>query len=109
VHIVSILLILTGTFFFFSGTIGFLRFPDFYTRMHATGKCDTLGALFSLAGMVLYNGFSLISLKIFLIALLVFFTSPTATHAILRGAFDAGVEPWTKDGKSVIDAQVRRK
>jgi len=109
VHIVSILLILTGTFFFFSGTIGFLRFPDFYTRMHATGKCDTLGALFSLAGMVLYNGFSLISLKIFLIVLLVFFTSPTATHAILRGAFDAGVEPWTKDGKSVIDAQVRRK
>ena len=108
-HIVSILLILTGTFFFFSGTVGFLRFPDFYTRMHATGKCDTLGALFSLAGMVLYNGFSLISLKIFLIVLLVFFTSPTATHAILRGAFDAGVEPWTKDGKSVIDAQVRRK
>jgi multicomponent Na+:H+ antiporter subunit G len=109
VHIVSILLILAGTFFFFSGTVGFLRFPDFYTRMHATGKCDTLGALFSLIGMALYNGFSFISLKIVLIAVLVFFTSPTATHAILRGAFDAGVEPWTKDGKSVVDAQVRRK
>jgi len=109
VHIVSILLILAGTFFFFSGTIGFLRFPDFYTRMHATGKCDTLGALFSLTGMAFYNGFSLTSLKIVLIAVLVFLTSPTATHAILRGAFDSGVEPWTKDGKPVIDARVRRK
>lgn len=107
--IVSIVLMLAGTFFFFSGTIGFLRFPDFYTRMHATGKCDTLGALFSIAGMVFYNGFSLISLKLLLIAVLVFFTSPTATHAILRGAFDSGVEPWTKDGRSVIDAKVRRK
>jgi multicomponent Na+:H+ antiporter subunit G len=109
VSIVSMLLMLAGTFFFFSGTVGFLRFPDFYTRMHATGKCDTLGVLFSLAGMVLYHGFALTSLKLLLIAVLVFFTSPTATHAILRGAFDSGVEPWSKDGKSVIDAQVRRK
>jgi multicomponent Na+:H+ antiporter subunit G len=59
--------------------------------------------------MVLYHGFALTSLKLLLIAVLVFFTSPTATHAILRGAFDSGVEPWSKDGKSVIDAQVRRK
>jgi multicomponent Na+:H+ antiporter subunit G len=109
VDIVSIVFILAGTFFFFSGTIGFLRFPDFYTRMHATGKCDTLGALFSLTGMALYNGFSLTSVKIILIAVLVFFTSPTATHALLRAAFDSEVKPWTKDGKSVIDAQVRRK
>lgn len=108
-NILSVLFILAGTFFFFSGTIGLLRFPDFYTRMHATGKCDTLGALFSLTGIALYAGFSLTSVKILLIAVLVFFTSPTATHALLRGAFDAGVEPWTKDGKSIIDSQVRRK
>lgn len=108
-HIVSMLFILAGAFFFFSGTIGILRFPDFYTRMQASGKCDTLGALFSLAGMALYNGFSLTSVKILLIAVLVFFTSPTATHALLRGAFDSEVKPWTKDGKPVIDAHVRRK
>ncbi len=105
-YIVSVLLILTGTFFFFSGTIGFLRFPDFYTRMQATGKCDTLGALFSLTGIALYTGLSLTSVKVLLIAALVFFTSPTATHALLRGAFDSAVKPWTKDGKSVVDAQM---
>lgn len=108
-HIVSVFFILAGTFFFFSGTIGFLRFPDFYTRMHATGKCDTLGALFSLTGIALYAGFSLTGLKILLIAVLVFFTNPTATHALLRGAFDSGVRPWTKDGRDLIDAEVRRK
>ena len=108
-YILSVLFILAGTFFFFSGTIGLLRFPDFYTRMHATGKCDTLGALFSLTGIALYTGFSLTSMKILLIAVLVFFTSPTATHALLRGAFDSQVKPWTKDGKSVVDVQVRRK
>lgn len=105
-YISSALLILVGTFFFFSGTIGFLRFPDFYTRLQATGKCDTLGALFSLTGIALYTGLSLTSVKILLIAVLVFFTSPTATHALLRGAFDSAVKPWTKDGKSIVDVQM---
>ncbi len=107
--ILSIGFIIAGTFFFFSGTVGILRFPDFYTRMQASGKCDTLGCLFSLVGMALHNGFSLTSAKILLIAVLVFFTSPTATHALLRGAFDSAVEPWTKDGKSSIDLQQRGK
>jgi len=106
--ILSVILVLAGTFFFFSGTLGFLRFPDCYTRMHATGKCDTLGALFCLAGMAVYTGFSLTSLKILLIAAFVFFTSPTATHAILRGAFSCKVEPWSKEPEWLIDAEVRR-
>ena len=107
--IIAILFILAGTFFFFTGTIGYLRFPDFYSRMHATGKCDTLGALLCLTGLALYTGFSLTSIKLIFIAVFVFLTSPTATHALLRGAFDSEVEPWTKDGKPVIDVQVRRR
>lgn len=109
--IIAILFILAGTFFFFTGTIGFLRFPDFYSRMHATGKCDTLGALLCLTGLALYNlswGNILVSIKLMLIAVFVFLTSPTATHALLRGAFDSEVEPWTKDGRPVIDVEVRR-
>ena len=85
-----------------------MRFPDFYSRMHATGKSDTLGALLSLIGLALYNGFSLVSVKILFIVLFIFLTSPTATHAILRAAFDSEVAPWTKDGKVVREAGEER-
>jgi multicomponent Na+:H+ antiporter subunit G len=105
----SILLILAGAFFFSTSTIGLLRFPDFYSRMHATGKGDTLGTLLSLLGLAFFSGWSLTSLKILFIAVFVFITSPTATHALLRAAFDSKVPPWTKDGKIVRKAEVRRK
>jgi multicomponent Na+:H+ antiporter subunit G len=103
-EIIAILLICAGTFFYLTGTIGLLRFPDFYSRMHATGKSDTLGTLLSLLGLALCTGFSLTSV----IALFVFLTSPTATHALLRAAFDSKIPPWTKDGKSFRDGEVRR-
>ena len=106
--ILAVIFIFLGTFFFFTATMGFLRFPDFYSRMHATGKSDTLGALLSLIGLALYNGFSLVSVKVLFIVLFIFLTSPTATHAILRAAFDSEVAPWTKDGKVVREAGEER-
>ena len=96
-HILSIILIIVGTFFLLTGTIGLLRLPDFYTRMHATAKCDTLGILAILFGLVFYNGFTFGSIKILLIAVFIFMTSPTATHAITRAALRSGVPFWTKD------------
>ncbi len=106
--VLAILFILAGTFFFFTGTVGFLRLPDFYSRMHATGKSDTLGALLSLTGLALLSGFSLTGVKIILIGIFVLLTGPTATHALLRGAFDSKVVPWTKDGKPVRDGEAGR-
>jgi multicomponent Na+:H+ antiporter subunit G len=107
--VLAILLISAGTFFFFTSTVGLLRFPDFYSRMHGTGKGDTLGILLSLVGLAFLSGSSLTSLKILFIAVFVFITSPTATHALLRAAFDSKVPPWTKDGEIVRKAEVRRK
>lgn len=108
--IAAILFISAGTFFFATGVIGFLRFPDFYSRMHATGKGDTLGAVLTLAGLALYNldaGFSLgnilVSIKLMFIVVFWFLASPTATHALLRAAYDSGLMPWTKDGKPVVE------
>jgi len=102
--ILSILLILAGVFFFFTATVGLLRFPDFYCRMQATGKGDTLGALLCLSGIALYNlndGFAisaiLVSIKIMLIAVFIFIANPTATHAITKAGLDAGYEPLTKE------------
>lgn len=109
VQILAILLISVGTFFFTTSTIGLFRFPDFYSRMHATGKGDTLGMLLSLVGLALWTGFSLTGVKILFIAVFVLITSPTATHALLRAAFDGDISPWTKDGKPVQDVEVRRK
>lgn len=76
-----------GVFFLVTGAAGLIRFPDFYTRMHASGKCDTLGVLLVLLGIACHEGASLTSAKILLIAAFIFVASPTATHAIARSAF----------------------
>jgi multicomponent Na+:H+ antiporter subunit G len=100
---------LIGLFVFMIATIGFLRFPDFYTRMHATAKGDTLGTLLFVVGLVLYTlhyGFHWFSIvqcvKLISIAVFWFLASPTATHALLKSAFESDLVPWTKDGKVVL-------
>jgi multicomponent Na+:H+ antiporter subunit G len=97
--VLSILFMLAGFFFFTTATLGLLRFPDFFTRLHATGKGDTLAVLLSLIGLAVYHGFSLTSVKIVFIAVFMFLAQPTATHAISRAAFRCGVQPWTCEPK----------
>lgn len=105
-QLVTIILVLGGLFFFFAASIGLLRFPDFYARMHATGKGDTLGCFLIVLGIALYtlfnNGFNLpnilIVIKIMLISVFIFLANPTATHAITKAGLDSGVVPWTKEG-----------
>jgi len=73
-----------GLFFFFVGTVGLIRLPDVLTRMHATTKCDTLGAGLIVVGVVLYLGFTLASLKALLILAFIWLTNPTAAHIIAK-------------------------
>jgi multicomponent Na+:H+ antiporter subunit G len=100
--IVVIVLTATGLLFFFATTIGLLRLPDFYSRMHAAGKGDTLSSLLMLLALVLYEFHEinlanlLVALKILLIVVFIFMASPTATHAIIDAGFESGVQPWTK-------------
>jgi multicomponent Na+:H+ antiporter subunit G len=91
--LVSWALMLAGGTFVVIGAIGMVRLPDFYTRMHAAGITDTLGAELMLIGMMVQAGFSLITVKLILIALFLFFTSPTATHAVANAAHAAGLKP----------------
>jgi len=86
-------LMLGGVFFVLAGAIGVLRLPDFYTRMHAAGMTDTLGAEMIILGLIVQAGFSQTSLKLALIAFLLFLTSPTATHAVVGAAHHAGLKP----------------
>ena len=85
--------LLAGGFFCIVGGIGVLRMPDFYTRMHATSVTETLGAGLILLGLVLQAGVSLVAAKLLMVGLLIFFTSPTATHALARAALVRGLEP----------------
>lgn len=106
IDILAVILIFVGVFFFFGGAVGILRFPDFYSRLHPAGKLDTAGLLFSMAGMALYTiqdltlASILTAVKIMMIVVFVFLTSPTATHAIIDAGFMAGLRPWTKDEKT---------
>lgn len=88
-----------GGVFCVIGAIGLLRMPDFYTRMHAASVIETLGAGLLIIGMLLQAGLSLIAVKLLFIALLIFFTSPTATHALARAARFRGLEPMAKEQK----------
>jgi multicomponent Na+:H+ antiporter subunit G len=100
--IAVIILTVTGLLFFFATTVGLLRFPDFYSRMHAAGKGDTLSSLLILLALMLYNFHEvnlanlLVAIKILLIVVFIFMASPTATHAITDAGFESGAKPWTK-------------
>jgi multicomponent Na+:H+ antiporter subunit G len=95
--IASWALLLAGSAFCMVGALGLLRMPDFYTRMHAASVLDTLGAGLLLAGMMLQAGATLGSVKLVFLGTLLFFTSPTASHALARAARLRGVEPLLAD------------
>lgn len=93
VDIASGLCLLAGGFFCLVGALGLLRMPDIYTRMHAASVLETLGADLILLGLVLQAGFTLIAVKLLMIGLLIFFASPTASHALARAALLGGISP----------------
>ena len=82
--LISLTFMVGGLFFFFVGTVGLIRLPDVLTRMHATTKCDTLGAGLIVVGVVLHLGFNLASLKALLILAFIWLTNPTAAHIIAK-------------------------
>ena len=102
IALIVIFCVVSGLVFFAGGTLGILRFPDFYSRLHPAGKLDTMGALLVLLGLAVYQLFPitlisvLTALKIMLIVVFIFLASPTATHAIVDAGFRAGLEPWKK-------------
>lgn len=91
--VLSWVLLLAGGFFVFVGGVGALRMPDFYTRMHAASVIETLGAGLMLLGLLLQAGWGLVAVKLLMIGALIFFASPTATHALARAAMVRGLKP----------------
>jgi len=91
--VVTVVSVTAGMFFVLAGTIGVIRLPDFYTRLHAAGMTDTLGAEMILFGLIVQSGVSQMTLKLLLVAFFLFVTSPAATHAVANAAYKNGLKP----------------
>ena len=97
IDILSSLLLLVGAFFYLAGTVGLLRFPDVYTRLHALTKADNLGLGCVALGLALQAESLAVALKILLVWPLVLAASAAVSFAIARRAQEMGIEPWGRD------------
>lgn len=109
----GVLLIVAGLVFFIGAAAGLMRFPDFYTRMHAAGKGDTLCSLLIVLGIAVYSlgaadwghfqwGHLLIPLKLLAICAFIMFSSPVSTHALIDSGYDDGIKPIIGDGGDAL-------
>ena len=95
--IVSWAFLLTGSALGIIGGFGLLRLPDFYSRLHAASITDTLCAGLILAGLIIQEGLTLDSVKLFFVFLFLLYTSPIAAHAVARAAMHGKLKPLVAD------------
>lgn len=101
VDIIIVILLVSGIFFFTMGVIGLIRFPDVYSRMHATTKCDTLGTGLVLLALILAQPLTVASAKIFFIILFIWITNPTTAHIIAKAAYKTDISH--SDETEIVD------
>ena len=89
-----------GVFFTFVAAVGMIRLPDVYSRSHAATKADTLGAGFSILAVAIYFGSVGEILRAALLIVFIYYTNPTAAHAITRAAYSRGIDVWTTDERT---------
>ena len=95
-EILAYLFIVIGSIAIIIGSIGLVRLPDLYARIHAAGVIDTAGVAFMILGMALLAPTWLVVVKLVLIGIFLFFTSPISVHAIAQVAHQQGVKPYEK-------------
>ncbi len=107
IFILSWISILAGSAFLIVGAAGIIRFPDFWSRLHAAAVVDSAGTGLLLFGMMLQAGFTFITVKLIMIGIFLLITGPTATHAVANAAFVSGSRPLgDKTGRPVVPADV---
>lgn len=102
--VLSWALMISGSFFAIIGAVGIVRFPDFWSRLHAASIADSAGVILLLAGMAVHAGFGLIMVKLLIIGVFLFITGPTATHAVANAALVSGLRPSEAEGLTGPDA-----
>jgi multicomponent Na+:H+ antiporter subunit G len=86
-EILVALFLLGGMFFYFVGVVGLIRMPDVFCRMHATTKCDTMGAGLIFTGLIIWQGMTFVSVNILLVLIFIWLTNPTAAHYIAKSEY----------------------
>ena len=104
VQVLSWILILSGGAFTLIGAIGTLRFPDFWSRLHAASVSESAGMILLVLGMCLQAGFTLITVKLLLIGAFIFITGPTSTHAVASAALTSGETPESDENAQKSEA-----
>ncbi|NNF17802.1 MAG: monovalent cation/H(+) antiporter subunit G [Gammaproteobacteria bacterium] len=94
--ILSWVSLLIGAIFLLVGAIGVLRFPDFYSRLHAVSVSDTMGTALILVGLMIQGGLSMVTVKLLLMFYFMIFTGPTAVHALAEAAIEGNVKPFAR-------------
>lgn len=95
IEVVVALLVVLGAGLVLLASLGLLRLPDLYTRMHASTKPATLGVSLSVAALAVHAGDLGIGVRAVLIVLFFFLTAPVAAHRLARAAYQAGVPRWS--------------
>jgi len=92
----SAIFLIIGAVFFLAGTLGLLRFPDVYTRLHALTKADNLGLGLIIIGLAIQSESLAAAGKLVLIWLLILVAGAGVSHLIARGALERGIRLWKK-------------
>jgi multicomponent Na+:H+ antiporter subunit G len=95
IDLLSTVLLLGGAAFFFAGTVGMLRFPDVFSRLHALTKGDNVGLGLTVLGLAVRAESLAVVGKLLLIWILVLLAGATASHLIARSSLRRGIKPWT--------------
>jgi multicomponent Na+:H+ antiporter subunit G len=101
--------LVSGSLFFAIGSIGLIRMPDVYTRIHSVSILDTLSAILLILGMVLYSGLNLTSLKLIIILFGLLYISSVASHALARASIHDGIQPIIKQSDGKLRKRYSRK
>lgn len=93
---ISSIFLVVGAFFMLLGSVGLVRLPDLYNRMHATTKTSTVGAAAILLAGTLwgFSAFGHTSIKLLLAIGFLFLTAPVSAHMLARSAYLTGHRPW---------------
>lgn len=113
IEVIVYVLLGIGVFFNGLGSLGLLRFPDVYTRLHASTKCTTFGSIFTSFAVIVYGvyhwyggseSYGVLAIHAFIALLALVVTNPTGAHAIARAAHRSGVYP----KRAVVDRLQQR-
>lgn len=100
IDVISILLLVIGSVFFLAGTVGILRFPDVYTRLHALTKADNLGLGLVVLALILQATSGYEAMKYLLVWVLIMFSSSLSAFMVANAAHRSRTKPWKKERRS---------